>query len=443
MRRFGGACIDWAASSITCSRQGVIIFGVSRPEILKPPPASPLTLPNMWILDSTAASFGFSIRPLAAHKAVTCTFLKMVELYNMDQLSNPPTLPPASVHHSFQTQRPYGHDFQELLGVVASNYNYFSRWWITPSTMLSLKLVVKSRQQRHALTVDSTGRFYHISQLVDPEQLRTRPIAGKSGMPLNASSTDLRPSNCADLIRMQLERGFSTGLFFTASGLRTLNLKVKQGEIGYLPPIADTAGSKSIDLSALQLAQTSTVAPDAASHVSRDPRFGTASQPRHWYNAEDVLFPPSFEYPLVEEAYLSNVAVNGATGKPIDERDSFSYAPNRSSQIWFDAKYLLSIGAKIKVNCVPFVQYVQVHARAELFNADQLELPDAGFRFCGTAHNATSRLRLKAINMRAAQKKMNIVVDSRGSVVQSPAQCAAIPIQPLPDNAAAVEELFF
>jgi hypothetical protein len=368
------------------STRPVVLFGDYVPNLSDPPHSGRRLvcpdgrpMPNMWIHDESAAYSGLDIRPEARASAVPTQFNKLTRLVNLSQLSVPPGAPPASLHMSWSSKKPYGQRMQALLSHIALQNGLQSKWWMSFYAVGEHHLRLAPKQRPFDFSFPSEGKFFHISHLVDPEKLRTWPISAKTGRLYSSRATDTRFDVISTLRAFQLKNGFLTGVYYPLGALRELHLKVKPGAAGVSLGVDDEAPEINGNGDTRRLQVQEQAKSDSGSNVVV----------KHWYNIDDVMFPEGYRPPPVADTFDGSVPVNGATGRAIDE--SLRPAPSHASPIWFEAKYLLACGAKVDVNCAPFTTREVIAHAPEMINVDQLECPAVGLRLCGTGYNVMSR----------------------------------------------------
>jgi hypothetical protein len=171
---------------------------------------------NVWLEDWEVKRFNLTI---VQDAPTTLSLEKGLELYNFNDLVNPPEIMEMPVHTSYTTQKPYGRKLQMELSNAALKKSFTSKLWMPTGAARKNQVEIKAGARATVVLSGGSVKLYHVSQLADSEVLARWPVSGGSRRPYGKNSEQYR--QLSESIALN---GYKSGLFFTKKQAEALNL---------------------------------------------------------------------------------------------------------------------------------------------------------------------------------------------------------------------------
>ncbi|CUF99171.1 mitochondrial RNA-binding protein, putative [Bodo saltans] len=177
---------------------------------------------NVWIEDWEVKRSNINVLKNAP---TTVSLEKALELYNFNDLENPPDQLEMPVHTSYSTSKPYGRKLQLELSDRAVKQSYSSKLWIPVGQARKQGLALRQGARPTVVLTGGSVVLHHTSNLENGEVLQRSPVSGGSRRVYQQSSRQYQVLSEAVAIN-----SYQTGLFFTK----------KQYQVFGLTPIDNT-----------------------------------------------------------------------------------------------------------------------------------------------------------------------------------------------------------
>jgi hypothetical protein len=173
---------------------------------------------NVWVEDWEVKSLKLNV---LKDTPTTVAIEKTLELFNFNDLENPPEAMEMPVHTSFVSSKPYGRKLQLELSDVAMKKGFHSKYWIPVGKVRREQLTLRLGARPTVVMSGGTVKLYHVSQLENCEQVARTPVSGGSRRPYHPSSVQYQV-----LAEATALNNFATGLYFTKRQAETLKLTI-------------------------------------------------------------------------------------------------------------------------------------------------------------------------------------------------------------------------
>ena len=342
MRRVSLSRIVPTAAVCTTSLRQMVVYSENSP-VLENNQKARKSPYNAWIEEWELPRL--SLVPLPNDSNPTVLMLdKILELYNMDCVQNPPEgLLEAPQHASWQTHKPYGQHLQFMLQGEAVKSNYTSKWWMTRNAARTQNFILKSNARIAKVATKGKVSVFHASQFADPLALQKAPVSGGSRKMYAAGGV-----THAALVDAITLNSYRSGLFFTKKQLESFGLDVVPNSVPVVQPV-------------------------------------TMSENFKFYNLDQ------FENPKAILEALGRSPVTAPTFLLSGDRINVPIPPNSFSSMYYlsgrDAElYNFQVLASERGNGIALSEKALQRSEmaVEFFNVDQLQDPARGFTVAGS-----------------------------------------------------------
>jgi hypothetical protein len=291
---------------------------------------------NVWVEDWEVKRSNIKVLKNAP---TTVSLEKALELYNFNDLENPPDQLEMPVHTSYSTSKPYGRKLQLELSDCAAKKSFSSKLWIPVGQVRKQGLIVRQGARPTVVLTGGSVIVHHTSNLENGEVVQRSPVSGGSRRIYQQTSRQYQVLSEAVAIN-----GYSTGLFFTK----------KQFQAFGLTPLDNTT--------------------HVSVSIPNDKSGGLM-----YYNLEQLLLPQVALESLnrtepSEPSFL-------LSGEPVRNKDNL---PSYSSNYWLSSRDAQMYHFEIKPTEVN--KGVVLSSRTntiDMWNAEQFTDPNAAFKNAG------------------------------------------------------------
>jgi hypothetical protein len=212
---------------------------------------------DLWVSWFTMELCG--ARPKRGERSHKVPLVTATELWNLDDLATPSTflanLPPVERPTNLEPKdRPakgFPPDLEFELENRAALRGLTSKYWLSPYAAKSRGLQPRANNiQTSILLSKKETTLFNVDQLQDREQILHVPISGGTG---KALVRDSNPSFYDALVTAQKENCWRTGVVFSYSHARSMNLEVQAEATGIIDPtVIDRFSSSLYNVSQLE-----------------------------------------------------------------------------------------------------------------------------------------------------------------------------------------------
>lgn len=288
---------------------------------------------------TSAVETKYALPPLiTGEQAYTVKAPKLYGLYNLSQVENTPETTKPGTPHDYFTKKPLDASIVELLQRKKAEGKFESDFWVSGRDMLHMRLTPKKGARAVKVQVPAAHKVFNACQFTDWPAVAKLPVSGGSRRILHGPMV-------VGLNKHTQEKGYATGLYFTAHQIAKYGLKLKDAQKPFPLLYEQTAASEA----------------EAA-----------------LFNLDQL----SNRNVIVESMKLS---LPGASHKFLPSFDDVQYFESAEakdmSKYWVWHFQMELLGAEMKVGTKP----LKLKCGSDMFNVAQLVDPSAGFAKAGTS----------------------------------------------------------
>lgn len=192
----------------------------------------------VWVEKDDLRVLKTDIKP--GSQATVVTAFKRLELFNIDQVANPPAEfgLHTTAHTSANSGKPYGTKMVVELEQKRLQRGFHSFWWIGRGELKKRNLSLRSDNERPSVVLfNSKIEVFNGDQLQNPDAARYQPISAASKKPYMGEVA-------LQLMHHMRSNGYTTGLYLTEAQVNKFRVELRPGEIGI--PLASGASNDTL-----------------------------------------------------------------------------------------------------------------------------------------------------------------------------------------------------
>lgn len=171
---------------------------------------------NVWLEEWEVSRSNIKI---VKNALTTISLDKSLEVYNFNDLENPPDQLEMPVHTSFATMKPYGRKLQLELADRAVKKNFNSKFWIPVGQVRKQNYTLRQGARPTVVLTGGTVKLHHTSCLENGDALQRTPVSGGSRRQYAPTSRQFQVLSEAVALN-----NYATGLFYTKRQADALRL---------------------------------------------------------------------------------------------------------------------------------------------------------------------------------------------------------------------------